>query len=140
MTWLSENWIWLALGFAAVLLLTGMHGHGFGMAREHGGAGSPFIHHGFTATAANLSAWDEHPTRHYAAPAVAIDPVGGQAVTPGADPVTAVYNGTLYVFENRDNRDAFEREPEKYHSNVAVTSAPAAIRSDPPRHRHHGCC
>lgn len=44
----------------------------------------------------------------------AFDPVSRRAVALGGTPVSAMYQGRAYYFENRDNRDAFEGNPGKY--------------------------
>jgi YHS domain-containing protein len=42
------------------------------------------------------------------------DPVSGQDFGLSADAPNSTYKGTLYYFENADNKGKFEKEPAKY--------------------------
>lgn len=70
-------------------------------------------------------------------PQAAFDPVSRRAVTVGGAPVSTVFQGRAYYFESRENRDAFEANPEKY-----LAGSPAASQligsADRPR-RRRGC-
>ena len=133
MDWLSQNWIWIALAVGAFFLMSRMHGMG-----SMGGCGT------------GRSARDNHPadTEDNVPPAPGnrpgslFDPVSGRAFAAGNAPISTVYRGRAYYFESRDDRDAFEAEPERY---LAATGAAGqAIGSeeayrDRPRRRHGGC-
>jgi YHS domain-containing protein len=71
----------------------------------------------------------------------AFDPVSRRAVALGGKPISAVYQGRAYYFENRENRDAFENDPEKYLADSPVGGQPVAserAETDRPR-RRRGC-
>jgi YHS domain-containing protein len=71
----------------------------------------------------------------------AFDPVSRHAVALGGTPISTVYQGRAYYFESRDNRDAFESNPDRYITGGAAggqvigSGSPTA---DQPR-RRHGC-
>lgn len=71
----------------------------------------------------------------------AFDPVSRRAVPPGGLPVSTVYQGRAYYFENRQNRDAFESSPDKYLVGSPVAGQPIGVETsydDRPR-RKRGC-
>lgn len=71
----------------------------------------------------------------------AFDPVSRRSVAPGGTTISAVYQGRAYYFESRENRDAFESNPESYLAGSPVGGQPIdAARSpaDQPR-RRRGC-
>ena len=128
MEWLSQNWIWIAVAIGGFYLMTRMHGMGHGMGhsmgRGHGGEGG------------------DPPADRSAGAGATFDPVSRRAVATGGSAISAVYRGRAYYFENREDRDAFEADPEKY-----VAGSPAAgqvIGSEEadrerPRRRRGGC-
>lgn len=69
------------------------------------------------------------------------DPVSGRAVAAGSMPISSIHRGRAYYFESRENRDAFESNPEKYLVGSAATGQPIgsgdADRERPRRRR--GC-
>ena len=118
MEWLSHNWVWIVAGIGLVFLMTRMHGMGHGMGRGCGGHG------------------DRTPADTETNSGNAIDPVSRRIVTTGGSAISTVYRGRAYYFENRDDRDAFESNPEKY-----LVGAPAvgqAIAGE--RFRRRGGC
>lgn len=128
MQWLAQNWIWIALGIGALFFMTrmgGMGGCGIGHSghrrEEDGERNAP-------PAAGNR-------------PGTLFDPVSGHAFTAGNAPFSSVYRGRGYYFESRENRDAFEANPEKYLTAAAGAGEPVASeRDDEPRRRHrHGC-
>ena len=42
------------------------------------------------------------------------DPVSRRAVVTSGSPISFLYHGRAYYFESRQNRDAFESNPDKY--------------------------
>lgn len=136
MTWLSENWLWLAVAIGGFLLMTRMHGMGMGcgMAGGHHG-GSQSSHPDQESGGITI----DHDTRANLGPSGTIDPVSRRPVSPEAPHVLSAYNGLVYWFESRDNRDAFEREPEKYLADGAVSGQPEEQQHGS-AHRRHGCC
>lgn len=119
MNWLSQNWIWIALGVGALFFVTRMGGRGMGRSIRHS--------HG--------SGQDIPPSDGGAGSRAALDPVSRHAVGRGTS-ISSVYHDRAYYFENRENRDAFEATPEKYLAGMAV--AGQAI-DDRPGRRRHGC-
>lgn len=105
MEWLSQNWIWIIVAIGVIYFMTRMHGVGQGMGhamgRGYGGAGPPA---------------DRGPGS-----VIVFDPVSRRAIAPSGSSISAVYRGRAYYFESREDRDAFEADPEKY-----VAGAPGA--------------
>ncbi|MDR3533084.1 MAG: hypothetical protein P4L90_21310 [Rhodopila sp.] len=135
MTWLTDNWIWVALTIVVLLLMTRMHGMGMGggMSHQSNQNGSAHAGHG-------MGPIMDHGMHHEPTQSAAIDPVSRHAVAPRANPVSTVYRGSIYAFETRENREAFEREPEKYLAGGAVTGQAVENQSATPPRRRHGCC
>ena len=123
MDWLSQNWIWIAIAIGGVYFMTRMHGMGGGMGRSM-----------------RRGQADEAPPDQGRSLGITFDPVSRHAVAPGGSAASAVYHGRAYYFENREDRDTFEADPEKY-----IASAPEAgqpIGSENPyrqRRRRGGC-
>lgn len=127
MAWLTQNWLWILLLGGGAFLMFRMHGMGGGCGGGHGSG---------------------HGTAHEAPPAeppagsdVAFDPVSGHALTTGKTAASTVFRGQAYYFETRENRDAFETDPDKYVA--AMPTAGRALESagasaDRPR-RRGGC-
>jgi YHS domain-containing protein len=69
------------------------------------------------------------------------DPVS-QRMLPAATTVASVYQGHIYYFEDRANRDVFEAEPEKYlaGSQAIGQQISASGKSSDHSHQGHGCC
>lgn len=139
MNWLAQNWGWIAIAAAvawffwhkgmgsrlgtrggSLLGSIGQAGHG-----GHGGASG-----GRDESAPNLP--------QAGAPEAAVDPVGGEAVRT-AQALTSVYQGQIYYFASKENRDRFEAAPQEYaHKAAGYALRPA--ESDSPRPRRHGGC
>lgn len=127
MQWLSQNWIWIAVAIAGIYFMTRMHGMGRGMGHSMG--------RGYASDG------DGPPADRETGSNTAFDPVSRRAVAAGGSAISAVYHGRAYYFENREDRDAFEADPEKY-----IAGSPAAGQAigaedayrDRP-HRRHGC-
>jgi len=122
MEWLSQNWIWIAVAIGAFYLMSRMHRGGMGrsMGRGYGRA-------------------DDDSRGGGAGPTTVFDPVSRRAVAAGG--VSTVYHARAYYFENRENRDAFEADAEKYLA--GAPPAGQAIGADSenarPRRRRGGC-
>jgi YHS domain-containing protein len=111
MQWLSQNWIWIVLAIGVFLMMRrgGMgHGHSHGSG-EH-------THRNPGSDAADRSAKD---------------PISGEIVNPETA-VNAMYQGRVYYFASRENRDTFEASPAQY-------AARAGEHDDEHRHHRHGC-
>lgn len=106
MQWLSQNWIWIAIAIGGFYFMSRMHGMG-GMGHSMGRG------YGRDSGA--------QPTDRGAASNTAFDPVSRRAVATGGSAISAVYHGRAYYFENREDRDAFEADPDKY-----IAGLPAA--------------
>ena len=96
MGWLSQNWIWLAVGIGVIFM---MRRGGFGhYAGGHVGQG-----HGAQPDGGAPSN----------APEATIDPVNGEPVRTDKA-LTTLYRGSIYYFASRENRDRFEAAPQEY--------------------------
>ena len=136
MTWLNESWIWIVVALGAFLLMTRMHGMGMGCGTAAMGhrRGRDASADGGRGTGQVGMDRDMNPG---AMQHGAIDPVSRHPIAAGTNPVSSVYGGLIYSFETRENRDAFEREPEKY---LADGGGQAAGNPSAAPRRHHGCC
>lgn len=126
MAWLAQNWIWIALGVGALFFMTRMGGCGMGRS---------------TGSRDDERAQENVPPATGNRPGTLFDPVSGHAFAASNAPISTIYRGRAYYFESRENRDAFEKEPEKY-----LAAAPMAGHSigsergdDQPRRRRSGC-
>lgn len=109
MAWLGQNWIYILLVIGVIFMMRrGGMGCGPGAVRHHHGE------HGEDVSQPEA----ESNT----------DPVSGQTVGPQAA-VTSVYQGRIYYFASRENRDRFEASLEQF----------AAKSQDKPS-KGHGCC
>lgn len=119
MDWLSQNWLWVAVGIgAAYYLLRGRLGGRAG--GGHAGHRDPSD----APAAANP-------------PEAAVDPVSGEAVRT-EQALTSLYQEKIYYFASKENRDRFEAAPQEY-APKAVGHPVAATREQRPR-RRGGCC
>jgi YHS domain-containing protein len=133
MNWLTENWIWIAVAVGGFFLLTRMHRMG-GKAGM-GGMGGCGGGHGASG---NGNSTTMPPDARGADRGTTIDAVSGHALPSGGAAASTVFHGQAYYFESRENRDAFESDPDKY-----LAATPQAGRALAPAgdglHRHHGC-
>lgn len=69
----------------------------------------------------------------------AFDPVSWHTVILGGTPISAIYRGRAYYFENRGNRDAFKANPGKYLAGSPMAACPIGTQDapDPPRRRKY---
>lgn len=126
MAWLGENWLWIALAIGAFFLMTRMGGCGMGRSRGH-------HHHDDDRRDAVPPAAGNRPGNLF-------DPVSGHGFVAGGAPLSTVYHGRAYYFESRENRDAFEADPERYLASTPAFGDPiGAEREEPRRHHRHGC-
>lgn len=119
MEWLTQNWIWLALGLGAFIM---MRRGGFGhYAGGHGGH-------------------EEQPDRSATsnAPEATIDPVNGEPVRTDKA-LTTLYQGSIYYFVSRENRDRFEAAPQEYAQKAAGQRVRPAGAADHQTRRRRGC-
>lgn len=131
MQWLVQNWLWIAVAIGGFFLFTrsgaggGMAGCGMGRSMG-GGCGNR---------------GDRRSAQTDAGPGNAVDPVGRRTVPAGAA-VSSLYRDHAYYFENRDNRDAFESDPEKYVEGAAAAGQTIGSQeaSRARTHRRQGCC
>lgn len=107
MQWITQNWIWIAVAIGGFYFMTRMHGMGGGMGHSMGRG--------------NGRDGGDPPADRGTGSNTAFDPVSRRAVAMGGSAISAVYHGRAYYFENREDRDAFEAEPEKY-----IAGSPAA--------------
>jgi len=134
MDWLSQNWLWVAIGvgFAYYLFRSRLGGHGAG----HGGM-IGMGHGGLAGRGGgdkDLASSRVVPN----APEAAVDPVGGEAVH-AAQALTSVYQEKIYYFASKENRDRFEAAPQDFARSATgyplVSGGAGGHRS----HRRHGC-
>lgn len=135
MDWLAQNWIWVVIAIAIVWFLAsrGGHAHGGHMGTVESNLPGGMNHFGHAG--ATGSAQQAMPAP--GVPEAALDPVSGQAVR-GVDALTSVYQGNVYYFASKENRERFEAAPQAYAAKAAghpVQPAPATGHS---AHRH-GC-
>lgn len=142
MSWLSQNWIWVVLAAGAAFYFFrggfGGHGGGHGLGGLLGGLGHGG--HGGHAGGGGHGDHGEQPERPAAAeaPEAAVDPVGGEAVRT-AQALTSVYQGRIYYFASRENRDRFEAAPQEYaHKAAGYPMRAAEAPRERPR-RGGGC-
>lgn len=140
MNWLSQNWVWvvLAIGAAFYFLRGGLGGHAGG---HGGGLGGLFggMGHGGHGGGGGHGDHGEQPDLPAAsdAPEAAVDPVGGEAVRT-AQALTSVYQGKIYYFASKENRDRFEAAPQEYAHKAAGHPVHSA-ESPRERPRGRGC-
>jgi len=158
MDWLSQNWFWvlLAIGAAFYFLRGGVgrhsggHGGGLGGHGGHGGGLGALlggIGHGGHGSGHGGGGHDRGPEGHGEprasrvpddAPEAAVDPVSGEAVRT-AQALTSVYDGKIYYFASKENRDRFEAAPPEYaHKAAGHPVRPAQAPHERPRGRR-GC-
>lgn len=119
MQWLSQNWIWIILVIGVILLMRrGGMGRGMGHGHSHGNDG-----HARQDRESNSPRTDPD-TRPK-------DPVNGEIVNPETA-LNSMYQGRVYYFASRENRDTFEASPAQYASR-------AGERDEAHRHHRHGC-
>jgi YHS domain-containing protein len=118
MQWLSQNWIWIAVAVGGFYFMTRMHRGGMGRSMGRGG--------------------DESADRG-TGPAAVFDPVSRRAVAAGG--ISSIYHGRAFYFENRENRDAFEADSEKYVAGAPTAGQAIGSESEynRPRRRRGGC-
>lgn len=126
MNWLGQNWLWIALAVGAFFFMTRMGGCGIGRSRHH--------HH-------DEDRRETVPPAAGNRPGSLFDPVSGHGFVASGAPISTVYRGSAYYFENRQNREVFEAKPEKYLASSGVTGEPVGGNREyeqRPRHRR-GC-
>lgn len=133
MSWLAQNWIWvaIAIGVAWFFLRGRAHGHAGGaggLLDALGGHGSRGSHAAHPQAAAPA-----HP------PDSAIDAVSGEAVRT-AQALSLVYQEKIYYFASKENRERFEAAPQEYAHKTAGHAVQAAEPARETAHRRHGGC
>ncbi len=109
----------------------GGHGHGGGLAGLGGHGG----HHGGGHASQEEHSGSPGPAN---APDAAIDAVSGEAVAT-ARALSSVYQGKIYYFASKENRERFEAAPQEYAPKVAGHPVrPAEPAYERPR-RRGGC-
>lgn len=133
MEWFSQNWIWVALGIGALFFMTRMGGCGMGHSASH-------RHENGNGDGRHQGGSEEAPPASGNRPGNLFDPVSRHGFAAGMTPISTVYGGRAYYFENRENRDAFESDPEKYLTAASAAGQPVESQpNDRPQRRRHGC-
>ena len=133
----------LAVGIAWWLLRGGLAGHGgHGHAGGHGGGAGGLLGGlgGHGGHGGGHGGHDEQAERPGGpdAPEAAVDPVGGEAVRT-AHALTSVYEGKIYYFASKENRDRFEAAPHEYAHKAAGHPVRSAEAPQERPRRRHGC-
>lgn len=135
MNWLTQNWVLVLFAVAIAWFFfrgrlgshSGRHGGLLG-GMGHGGSGASYGNHGGHT---DSRAADN-------APEAAVDPVGGEAVR-SAQALTSVYQGKIYYFASKENRDRFEAAPQEYARNAAGHPVHTAEAANERPRRRRGC-
>ena len=141
MSWISQNWIWVALAVAILWWIFRGRLVRHGEAGGHGGEMGGLLG-GVSGCSGHGRARDDRDSSQPApsaadAPEAAVDPVSGESVRT-AQALTSVYKEKIYYFSSTENRDRFEATPEEFARKVTghpLSSAEARIH----RRRRHGC-
>ena len=139
MNWLSQNWLWILLGFAVLFVLgrgrhrgTGVSHSGYGSSQNAGagyGGPMPAEHLGRVET----------PPAQVRRPASAIDPVTREDVSTDKA-VTSIYQGRIYYFASAETRQRFEASPAQFaREELGYILAPVEPL-EPRRARRRGGC
>jgi YHS domain-containing protein len=74
-------------------------------------------------------------------PRALFDPVSHHGFQTTGTTISTVHQGRAYYFETRENRDAFEANPDKYLKDARDLGEPVgrAATANQHRHHHHGC-
>ena len=133
MSWLSQNWAWMIIAIAIALFFFR------GALRQHAGHGG-VGGFGDDFGGGHLGHHAQPEDRLVAnAPEAAVDPVGGQAVRT-AEALTSIYQGKIYYFASRENRERFEAAPQEYAHKVVGHPVGATQAPYERAHRGGGCC
>lgn len=128
MAWLTQNWIWIVVAVGFFYFMTRMHGGGQGIGRS---------------MSYRYRDRNDAPPGDRGTPSdIAIDPVSRRSVSTTGATVSTVYHGRAYYFENREDRDAFEKEPETYLAGSPASGLALGAQDnyeDRPRRRRGGC-
>lgn len=139
MTWLSQNWIWILLGIAIAWFAMrrgfgGIHGGHMG---GHG-AGGLLGGMGHGGHGGGQDSEPRQPQTSGEMPEAAVDPVSGEAVRT-EHAVTSIYQGKIYYFASKENRDRFEAAPQDYAHKAAGHPVHSADRTEYRPRRRGGC-
>ncbi|OGA68302.1 MAG: hypothetical protein A3G81_02785 [Betaproteobacteria bacterium RIFCSPLOWO2_12_FULL_65_14] len=141
MSWLAQNWVWVVVGIAIAWFF--FRGRLGGLLESPGGYGG---HHGGglgghgSAHGGGAGAQEAQPDSAGLAnaPDAAIDAVSGDAVRT-AQALSSVYQGKIYYFATKENRDRFEAAPQEYaHKAAGHPVRPVETSYERPR-RRGGC-
>lgn len=139
MDWLSQNWIWILLGIAIAWFAMrrgfgGVHGGHMG---GHG-AGGLLGGMGHGEHGGGYDSEPRQPETSGQMPEAAIDAVSGEAVRT-EHAVTSIYQGKIYYFASKENRDRFESAPQDYAHKAAGHPVHSAERTEYRPRRRGGC-
>ncbi len=146
MSWLSQNWIWILLAVAVAWFAMR---RGFGAQGGHiGGHGAGGLLGGMGHGGHGYGGHDGHDreqggepaqtAQESNAPEAAIDPVSGEAVRT-QHALTSIYQGKIYYFSSKDNRERFEAAPQDYAHKAAGQPLQAPERAESRPRRRGGC-
>ena len=139
MVWVSQNWIWVALGVGiALYLFRGrLGGHAGGQGGGFGGVLGGMGHEGHAGGGGHVGPGEQPDGSTTSnAPEAAVDPVGGEAVRTAAA-LTCLYQEKIYYFASKENRDRFEAAPQEFAQKAAGYPVHSAETST--QRAHRGC-
>lgn len=143
MNWLVQNWYWavLAIGLVGYWLLwrSGRRRADALYHTQHGMlAGGTHLEHGALSSGEEQQGQSGYQPARADMPGAAFDLVSGMAVKI-SDAVTSVYQGRIFYFASRENRDRFEQAPERYVPGAGSISASAQQAAPAHQHHRHAC-
>ncbi len=119
MRWLTQNWLWIVFAIGIVFLM------------RRGGLGCGIGHSRSNAKKDQSNSQKETQAPDSERHSRSKDPVNGEVVNPETA-VNAMYQGRVYYFVSRENREAFETSPEQYASRQGG-------QNNGHQHHRHGC-
>ena len=138
MNWLVQNWYWavLAVGLVGYWLIWSGRRRADALSHTQHGmlAGSTHLEHGALSSGEEERGQSGYQPARADIPGAAFDLVSGMAVKI-SDAVTSVYQGRVFYFASRENRDRFEQAPERYVPGGGSISA--SPQQAAPAHQHH---
>ena len=136
MSWLAQNWVWVAVLIAALLFMMLRAAHhdfrGFGGSRPRSDDDYELRPGEWRAAEHARAGCDARSESAYA-----IDPVSHKAIAT-QHATTSYYRERVYFFENEENRRRFEAAPEQF-ANDDASLPPGSLERPRSRYRRRSC-